>query len=182
MAIYICADPNFFSAAAAQKLNKTVEQYNDFIIENWNSLINADDYVVLLGNVGGGNPIEMKAIMSQLIGTKMILDYDPRRGNTRLSKKQWLEAGVQTYRFHSSVTGKIKGVEQRARILCWNDPLCRKENYCAAPGSTIETNKLFESNTLNLSIEKWNYAPVPYLQVPKLINSAIIMEGVPNEE
>lgn len=176
MGVYVCADANFFSVAAAKKLQQTVEQYNQKIIDNWNSIVSNDDYVVLLGNIGGGNYEEMKYIMENLNGTKLILDHDVRRGNTRLGRDQWLKLGVQPYRFHSTVEGQIKGVNQKIYLLCWNDPLCRKEHYCAAPSSTIESEELLSGNTLNISIEKWNYSPIPYNSIPKLMNNAIVFE------
>lgn len=180
--VYIFADANFSNGAAAKKINLTIEQYNQKLIQNWNAIVNKDDYVVLLGNIGEVNYSEMKSILLQLNGTPMILDYDIEVHSPAFSKQQWIEMGVQPYKFSASVSGKIKGVNQKAVILSWNDEICRNQNYCAAAGSTIQTQEIIDGNTLNLSIEHWDYSPVPYNSVPKLINNALMLkEEMPNE-
>ena len=75
-----------------QRPFNTVEEMNETIIKNWNSVINNDDIVYVLGDFCFGNKTNLIEITSQLKGRKILI-----LGNhDRLPKKAYLDAGFET--------------------------------------------------------------------------------------
>ena len=70
---YIISDIRFNDFDAAKKDFTLIEDYNDFRINKWNSVVNEDDTVLIFGKFGGG---DMKSIINKLNGTIIIADLD----------------------------------------------------------------------------------------------------------
>ena len=70
MSVYIAADTSFFSQEAAQENNQTIEEYNEMVINNWNSIIGNDDWVLLLGTISCGSKEDNIKLFNNLMKTK----------------------------------------------------------------------------------------------------------------
>lgn len=75
-----------------QRPFETVEEMNEVLIKNWNSVINEDDIVYILGDFCFGNKEMLREIVSQLKGRKILI-----LGNhDRLTKGAYLDVGFET--------------------------------------------------------------------------------------
>ena len=86
---YIISDIRFNDFDAAKKDFTLIEDYNDFRINKWNSVVNEDDTVLIFGKFGGG---DMKSIINKLNGTIIIADSDD---NQNYSINEWKNMGVK---------------------------------------------------------------------------------------
>ena len=86
---YIISDIRFNDFDAAKTNFTLIEDYNDFRINKWNSVVNEDDTVLIFGKFGGG---DMKSIINKLNGTIIIADSDD---NQNYSINEWKNMGVK---------------------------------------------------------------------------------------
>lgn len=92
---WVISDTHFYHERIlgyCQRPFKTVEEMNEVLIKNWNSVVNEDDIVYILGDFCFGNKEMLKQIVSQLKGRKILI-----LGNhDRLTKGAYLYAGFET--------------------------------------------------------------------------------------
>lgn len=75
-----------------QRPFETVDEMNEVLIKNWNSVINQDDIVYVLGDFCFGNKTRISEIVNLLNGRKILV-----LGNhDRLTKTAYYEAGFET--------------------------------------------------------------------------------------
>lgn len=91
--IYFIADTHFNHENIIKYCNrpfKSTEEMNDYIIKKWNSVVKNEDTVYHLGDVGFGPIDELKKLISNLNGTKILImgNHDIRR-----NIKKWKEIG-----------------------------------------------------------------------------------------
>ena len=160
--------------------------YNNKVINSWNSVVNDDDSVLLIGTfVNKDNPASfetLKEIFSQLKGKKQIIDF---RRNEEFTEENIIEI---MGRKPCSAPGYTRGVieEQEEFVVIPNLPkfYLRIMNNCysAAPQSISGLKSIYENKTLSLNIEHWNYAPILYTDIPMLINNMIMFNKMENTE
>lgn len=181
--LYVCADANFFTDKPDSQF-KTTEDYNNYLIEKWNSVVKDRDIVLIVGDFSHGSLEETKKLLSQLNGNKEILDYQENELSQKITEEEWRDLGVKLM---SHANGWIKGeIEGKATdvILVVNPhcfEVCKDVYFCAA-ASLINTDERFKNNCLNLSTNLWDYTPVKYNSIPQMIDNAILFESMNNEE
>lgn len=172
MNTFIVADAKFFNTDID---GVSKEQYNERVIKNWNETVGFNDLVLLMGEISRGSFEETQELFSQLKGKKKIIDY--KTGN--FSEQEWLKIGCNSV---TCVNGAIAGTinNEESIVLFIASPRgiesIVKDNYAAAPCSTIPSKKRYEDRILNLSIEQWGYYPIEYRSVPKMIDNQILFE------
>ena len=92
---WVISDTHFYHSKIlgyCQRPFETVEEMNEVLIKNWNSVINEDDIVYILGDFCFGNKEMLREIVSQLKGRKILI-----LGNhDRLTKGAYLNVGFET--------------------------------------------------------------------------------------
>ena len=176
MSVYVCAD--------AKLGNKDLLKQQEGFIEKWNKLVKPEDVVLIMGEFSCGTEEETKDIISQLTGTLEIIDYQENAPYNNFSEENWKKMGIKrVWCVGGIVTGYICGGDKYAVIAATDRNLhTTGVTYYAAPGSLTNSKKRFENNILNLSMEFWNYTPILYQDIPRLIDDALLFESMENEE
>ncbi len=93
--IYFIADTHFNHANIIKYCNRPFNdtyEMNEYIVKKWNSVVEDDDIVYHLGDVGFGSLREVKSLVERLNGTKILL-----RGNNdfKIGTSTWKEIGFK---------------------------------------------------------------------------------------
>ena len=155
MRVFITSDPHFNHTNIIQYCNRPFEDVNEMnetLIKNWNSVIKNDDLVIHLGDVGLGNKEKISQILSRLNGRKMLI-----MGNhDHFKEKDYREMGFETVsRFPILWNGCF---------LLSHAPLYLDKNsqffniYGHIHDNTIEDGP--EENSRCVCVERTNYTPL----------------------
>lgn len=147
---YIISDIRFNDFDAAKANFTLIEDYNDFRINKWNSVVNDDDTVLIFGKFGGG---DMKSIINKLNGTIIIADSDD---NQNYSINEWKNMGVKYVlkrnAFHTYGDNKT----------AYFTPVKLDNNDDSIIFTTEKDNlgQVFKGNRLSIEAKYWDYTPI----------------------
>ena len=147
---YIISDIRFNDFDTAKKDFTLIEDYNDFRINKWNSVVNDDDTVLIFGKFGGG---DMKSIINKLNGTIIIADSDD---NQNYSINEWKNMGVKYVlkrnAFHTYGANKT----------AYFTPIKLDDNDDSIIFTTEKDNlgQVFKGNRLSIEAKYWDYTPI----------------------
>ena len=147
---YIISDIRFNDFDAAKANFTLIEDYNDFRINKWNSVVNDDDTVLIFGKFGGG---DMKSIINKLNGTIIIADSDD---NQNYSINEWKNMGVKYVlkrnAFHTYGDNKT----------AYFTPIKLDDNDDSIIFTTEKDNlgQVFKGNRLSIEAKYWDYTPI----------------------
>ena len=147
---YIISDIRFNDFDAAKANFTLIEDYNDFRINKWNSVVNEDDTVLIFGKFGGG---DMKSIINKLNGTIIIADSDD---NQNYSINEWKNMGVKYVlkrnAFHTYGDSKT----------AYFTPVKLDDNDDSIIFTTEKDNlgQVFKGNRLSIEAKYWDYTPI----------------------
>ena len=147
---YIISDIRFNDFDTAKKDFTLIEDYNDFRINKWNSVVNDDDTVLIFGKFGGG---DMKSIINKLNGTIIIADSDD---NQNYSINEWKNMGVKYVlkrnAFHTYGDNKT----------AYFTPVKLDDNDDSIIFTTEKDNlgQVFKGNRLSIEAKYWDYTPI----------------------
>lgn len=147
---YIISDIRFNDFDAAKKDFTLIEDYNDFRINKWNSVVNEDDTVLIFGKFGGG---DMKSIINKLNGTIIIADSDD---NQNYSINEWKNMGVKYVlkrnAFHTYGDNKT----------AYFTPVKLDDDDDSIIFTTEKDNlgQVFKGNRLSIEAKYWDYTPI----------------------
>ena len=147
---YIISDIRFNDFDTAKKDFTLIEDYNDFRINKWNSVVNEDDTVLIFGKFGGG---DMKSIINKLNGTIIIADSDD---NQNYSINEWKNMGVKYVlkrnAFHTYGDNKT----------AYFTPIKLDDNDDSIIFTTEKDNlgQVFKGNRLSIEAKYWDYTPI----------------------
>ena len=147
---YIISDIRFNDFDTAKKDFTLIEDYNDFRINKWNSVVNDDDTVLIFGKFGGG---DMKSIINKLNGTIIIADSDD---NQNYSINEWKNMGVKYVlkrnAFHTYGDNKT----------AYFTPIKLDDNDDSIIFTTEKDNlgQVFKGNRLSIEAKYWDYTPI----------------------
>ena len=147
---YIISDIRFNDFDAAKKDFTLIEDYNDFRINKWNSVVNKDDTVLIFGKFGSG---DMKSIINKLNGTIIIADSDD---NQNYSINEWKNMGVKYVlkrnAFHTYGDNKT----------AYFTPVKLDDNDDSIIFTTEKDNlgQVFKGNRLSIEAKYWDYTPI----------------------
>lgn len=147
---YIISDIRFNDFDTAKKDFTLIEDYNDFRINKWNSVVNDDDTVLIFGKFGGG---DMKSIINKLNGTVIIADSDD---NQNYSINEWKNMGVKYVlkrnAFHTYGYNKT----------AYFTPVRLDDNDDSIIFTTEKDNlgQVFKGNRLSIEAKYWDYTPI----------------------
>lgn len=147
---YIISDIRFNDFDTAKKDFTLIEDYNDFRINKWNSVVNKDDTVLIFGKFGGG---DMKSIINKLNGTIIIADSDD---NQNYSINEWKNMGVKYVlkrnAFHTYGDNKT----------AYFTPVKLDDDDDSIIFTTEKDNlgQVFKGNRLSIEAKYWDYTPI----------------------
>ena len=147
---YIISDIRFNDFDTAKKDFTLIEDYNDFRINKWNSVVNDDDTVLIFGKFGDG---DMKSIINKLNGTIIIADSDD---NQNYSINEWKNMGVKYVlkrnAFHTYGDNKT----------AYLTPVKLDDNDDSIIFTTEKDNlgQVFKGNRLSIEAKYWDYTPI----------------------
>ena len=137
------------------------EEMNYVLIKNWNETVSPEDTVYMLGDFALGRMSDVKNIVSQLNGHKILImgNHDHGRPN------QYLEAG-----FEKVVREKLVLPN---RFILTHHPLDEQDAsdlpnlYGHIHDNVLSTRK----NSLCVCVERTNYRPISYDEVMNRLNT-----------
>ena len=160
--------------AADLKL-KEDPQRDEEIFDNWNSIVQYDDLVLLLGNITVSKEANsIRQMFSKLNGRKRVMDAN-FKFRSEVERLKHI-TNSNPYCVCGFVDGMISGKKTRVEIPVTEEALKsakQRKVYCAAANSLLKQNEVFEKNCLDISIEKWGNVPLLYTDIPVLINNLI---------
>lgn len=189
---YIVADARFCDALAAQENNMSIDNYNNTIINNINSVVDADDTLLFIGNIGRyKNRDQIKELINSLtVKTKKCIDmrFQPSF-NTR---EKLSDIGIERgYSIDGFVKDKIYDTKYFVVITSdfeYYKKLFNKPDeedyhyYYAMPASVYPFSKLLDNKCFNISIKEWGLSPIEYNSLPRLIDNAKLFEVMEESE
>lgn len=167
MSIWFCSDlhmNHYNSIPYCNRPFETVEEMNQALINNWNSVVNSDDTVYVLGDFIMGSPSTVKDIVSQLNGEIILV-----RGNHDTDKKLEVydEVGIEVKDLvYLKDKGKMYICSHYPMYLGqWNDGR-KNKLYCLSGHSHIKS-PFYEDIPLNyhVGVDAHNYTPVNFEQI-----------------
>lgn len=160
--------------AADLKLRED-QQRDQELIENWNSIVEDDDIVLLIGIITNfKESMAIKEIFDQLKGKKRIIDMDFKNSN-EVERFKFITK-IQPYQLGGFVPGRICDQDVVVMLPSSLEELNKfKEHkfYCAAPASLLNQKEIYQDKCLDISIEKWGDIPILYTDIPVLINNLL---------
>lgn len=173
-----------FDDAAAQHYGKTIQEYNQMVIDKINQIVQEDDYLIIFGQISAGNFEDTKSLMSQIKAKWEIVDLNDQP----LYKIEdfWKDMGAQkAHSLDGFVAGTING-EKANVIIATNSSNIQlwlgERNYVAMAESAAIENQLlkegeiYRDQILNLSLSTWDFCPIDYTEVPRLIDDEILFK------
>lgn len=136
----------------------TIEEMNETLIKNWNSVVGVNDKVYHLGDVAFKNAHSLTSIMPRLHGMKVLI-----KGNhDTLKPSTYLEYFYDVRAYH--VLDKIV----LAHIPIHPDSLSR---WRGQVHGHVHSNTLPDKRYFNASVENINYTPVAFEEIRRYFAS-----------
>lgn len=147
---------------------KNIGEMDNAIVENWNSAVSEEDLTIVVGDVGVYSVEQMKSIIGQLKGDKILI-----KGNHDLfrSNEVWKEVGFKEVSDYFIIYNKWFIVQHEP-------PDYYNENtpffWIYAHVHATEMYQTITRRSACVSTERWNFAPV---ELTKIIDLARCHEG-----
>ena len=161
--------------AADTKIGWTDKRDSD-LIKNWNNTVNDDDLVILFGQVAveGADKDNLKQIFSLLKGKKKVIDVESSSKEAKL----WTDiAEKMCVKVSAAIPGEVKG-ESTVVFIYLDKPKKLIQDYGASERSITGQKEIFEDNIISLSIDDWGMSPIPYMDVPRMIDDIFLFESM----
>jgi len=152
MAIWVTSDFHFNHKNVINMGRKfdTIEQHNNYIVDQFNSVVGKDDLVYVLGDVGFTPLKDVKTWVSRLNGRKVLILGNHDKGRIGEYRSMgFIE--VLTHPFYYSDQIILSHLPLRE---CLNNP------YCINVHGHLHFNYLELPNFFNCNIDMNNYKPV----------------------
>lgn len=167
--VYVIANINLNDEAAAREAEIDLSDYNQMIIDKWNSCITDEDYIYVFGAFGKGKRAEMRELISQLKGTIYITNYQV---NKHFTIEEWKSWGIDFVWNTSFYYKNEEGVEfffpvQGETIIGPKNGL--KENQFIAATQEDNLGTIFKNNMFSLDAKYWDYTPIVLKELPEIV-------------
>lgn len=132
-----------------------VEQMNEVMIENWNSVVKPEDKVFHLGDFSFLNKEATRAIVKRLHGYKILILGNHDRGRSR---SWWLDAGFDEVNEYPIIYKEF--------FILSHEPMYMNKHmpYVNVHGH-IHGQKYEGKHHFNICVEQWNYTPLTFEQI-----------------
>lgn len=166
MATFYCSDHHFghskmltfknYDGTPARVFN-SVDEMNDEMIYNHNSVVKKSDEVYFLGDVA--IELESLSLLSRMNGRKKLV-----RGNHDIFH-------INHYlKYFDDILGSVTFVDQFILSHIPLHPNCISARYLTNVHGHLHNNIIKDKNYFNVSMEKINYTPIEHSELIKKIN------------
>lgn len=188
--VYIMADMRLNDPFIAAINEVSVEEWNEKIVKNWNSVVTSGDKVLVFGTMALGLGKEVKPIIEKLNGAIYMCDYS---ANKHFKPDRWKRLGVNVVwdanieKITECGDKILIPVSQQAvedkqiwknmvapRGFKWDKSkykyLCLSEKY--------NMNEVFKENCLSIEPKYWDYTPIALDDLPQIIENMKTFESM----
>ena len=140
-----------------------VDEMNSALINNWNSMVNNDDRVIVVGDMFLCGKEIMPEIMSQLNGYKILV-----KGNHDLSLKKMKEIGFDEC--HRKMSYTLPGGQ---RALVQHHPIPEKlfSDHDLLIHGHIHISPKVRGKRINVSCDIWDFSPIQVNRLCGLVST-----------
>lgn len=126
-----------------------IQEHDEFLITNWNSVVKSQDKVYHLGDVGFFNPTQARKILSRLNGTKVLIKGN--HDNLKLS-------------FYQEFFKDVRAYHVLDRLLLSHIPIheASLSRWKANIHGHLHSNRLSDPRYINVSCEQINFTPIDF--------------------
>lgn len=153
---FVFSEDESIPLSARQK--NLVEEMNQFMIDRWNSVVSENDTVYFVGDFAFCGTQEMKKILDQLKGTKILI-----KGNHDRSEKQMISVGFS--QVHDTLELNLSGYE----VILNHYPYVDMEFYDVAQKRPHIIKYVTSPNLVNPKVPK----DLDYNQMKKWLSEAL---------
>ena len=172
---YIVADARFFDEDAAKQQEMSIEDYNNGIVNNINSVVKDNEaaHFVFFGVITKGTFEQTKELFSKIAGLKSIIDYNYNQ--TQFTKDQWKEIGFTQVWTNSCAEEAIVNGNKTYVIIEIEEGNLEKVlslgYYVAIAESLVGMQDTYKDRLLNISIGNWGLYPIELEEeLPRIFN------------
>jgi calcineurin-like phosphoesterase family protein len=138
---------------------ETIEQHNEFIIQEYNKKVGKDDTCYVLGDVGWGKVGELKSLISKMRGNKILIIGN----HDRLLPSDYKEIGFSRVIRGPMFYDENEGIGAPAgRIILSHEPVreALDNPYVINVHGHLHNSDLDLPNFFNVNVARTGYAPV----------------------
>lgn len=145
---------------------KTVQEMDETLIRNWNSVVGKFDRTYVLGDFSFYGKQETTALLSRLKGTKVLVMGNHDRHKTY---SWWISVGFnEVYKYPILF-------DQEQRVMLSHEPVSHNWQYNLIHGHLHTHGSLYDdARMFNVSVERINYTPILYERVLDRLNEKAI--------
>lgn len=152
--VYLISDTHFNHKAIIEYEDrpfKDVEEMNETMIANWNSVISKRDTVIHAGDFGWGNKEIITKLRSRLNGRIILI-----KGNHDAHSNQWyMDAGFDEVIDGGYIYKNFYMISHKPMYLNNHMPYVNIHGH-------IHSQTLKSKQFINVSVEHINYTPIPF--------------------
>jgi len=191
MSVFFTSDPHFWHINVIKYDNRpftTVEEMNETLIKNWNSVVKPGDVIHMVGDFGFMNMTEGTAITSRLNGFKILYlgNHDQHSNAKYLRMGFSMVLGEMVFRTNNKIFRISHYPYKPSKLRQWwiklktgknytkinkHSPIRNQEDWLLH-GHTHSDSKLidFKRREIHIGCYMWNYKPVSMEQILSLID------------
>lgn len=165
MNTWFTSDPHYFHKNVIEYCNRpfsSVEEMNEALIENYNSVVKPEDMVYILGDVIFGGTEKANSILSRLNGEKHLIigNHDARNKGER----KWLNLGFKSAkwndRFDKFLLSHFPYKNQEPDARTFKDQLEDKGDWLLH--GHVHGLWKQKGRMINVGVDVWDFKPVHY--------------------
>lgn len=163
MSIYVTSDLHFNHLGILRTCRpqfKTVEEHNEFVIKNYNSVVGKDDLVYILGDLGFTPIKDLKPLVSRLNGRKILVLGNHDKGT------------VGEYRAMGFIEVYDHPLYYSKNIILSHEPIkeALDNPYVYNIHGHLHKSKLKLPNYININIDETDFLPVSLKKLQLYVN------------
>lgn len=133
----------------------SIEEHDEFLIDNWNKVVSPTDKIYHLGDVGFYNVSKLLEIMSRLNGRKVLIKGN--HDNLKLSQYAQCFSDVRAYHVLDKFVLSHIPIHPES-VTRWKGNI----------HGHLHANTLDDSRYINVSCEQINYTPISFEELKKM--------------
>ena len=182
---YLIGDLRLYDRKQSLSLDLSVEGYNKYVIKRVNQYVKDDnDIIILIGDITHGTLEQTIDILQQFNGTiylmsvqfPSILNEITLKPFGNKIKALWGLSDFQDSKIGSEICRIVITADIRQILALHSE----EKTYIAAPGSVVKMDGVYQDRILDISFNKWDYAPIEIgTQLPQIFDDEelrLIME------
>lgn len=137
---------------------KFISEHDEFLIENWNSVVKPKDKIYHLGDVGFLSFTKLSESLSRLNGTKILIKGN--HDHFKVSQYQQYFKDIRSYHILDHFILSHIPIHPES-LYRWKGNI----------HGHVHDNSLSDSRYINVSVENINYTPINFEEIRELFNN-----------